>query len=378
MKRVKVVILQEYVPGYRVPFFENLRDLGEQDQVEIVVAAGAPGPSQRTRSDAVGLHFQETVKQREFRLAGRRIVLRRTARHIAGADLVVTEQARRNLDSYRLLLPNGNRATRIALWGHGRDYTRESSALERAINRKLTARAHWFFAYTSQGAASVKESGFPVERTTVVQNSIDSAGLKDDINSLTSCELLQFTERHGLKGRTAIFLGGLDESKRLGFLLLAAEIASGRDANFRLLICGDGDQRALVEDAAAKHHWLTYLGPVVGREKALALAAADVIAMPGRVGLIAVDSFASERPLVTTNWTWHAPEFEYLRDRVNAVVANDNVESYASALLAVLADSKLRERLVDGCISSASSITIETMAQNFMTGIHQAIKAGPR
>ena len=92
---------------------------------------------------------------------------------IAGSDLVILEQARRNLEAYPLLF--GRSSVSVALWGHGRTSARETRAWEHRWLDRMTMRADWFFAYTEGGRKYVVDRGFPADRTTVVQNSTDTA-----------------------------------------------------------------------------------------------------------------------------------------------------------------------------------------------------------
>jgi len=370
----RVVILQEYIPIYRVPFFEALRARAAMEQIDLVVACGKPNESQDLRGDSGTVAFVTRLRQREFSIFGRRLVFRQVADTVRGADLVILEQARRNLDGYWLLGPFG-RVERIALWGHGRDYTRPTKFIDRLAQRWLTSRSDWFFAYTEGGMQAVTADGYPRSRTTVVQNSIDTTDLRREIAAVTPKEISDFSKLHDLQGKTAIFVGALDESKRLPFLFEAAEIAHKADAAFRLIVAGDGGLREEVQSRTASAPWVTYLGPISGDVKAVALASAQVMAMPGRVGLVAVDSFAAGKPIVTTNWPWHAPEFEYLRDGWNCIIARDLEVSYAASLVGTLRDHELLTHLAKGCLQDSRRITLDSMVDRFLEGIEGALNS---
>jgi glycosyltransferase involved in cell wall biosynthesis len=369
----QVVILQEYVPQYRVPFFEALHERAALLGIQVVVACGNPRKSQSLRGDAAELSFLTTIKQREWRILGRRVVMRDVGAVIANSELVILEQARRNIDAYRLLVPRGNAKRVVALWGHGRDYTHKVGRVDRLLQRWLTSRAGWFFAYTDGGASAVRDEGFPRSKITVVQNSIDTRELRRALEVITQESTDAFRSELDLHGMTAIFLGALDESKRLAFLIAAGERANQLLPAFRLLIAGDGPLRSQVEAWAEQHAWLTFLGSVTGPQKATALAGAEILAMPGRVGLVAVDSFAARLPIVTTDWKWHAPEFEYLTDGVTAVISEDTVEDFARAMCETLTSPVRLEQLRASCGLLADSITIDAMADNFLAGIQGAL-----
>lgn len=372
----RVAIVQEYVPGYRAPFFGRLQNSAATEGIDVVVAAGKPNRIQASRADSATVNGLREVPQQEWRILGSRVTTRDISSAVQDADFLVLEQARRNVDAYRLL--GRRRSTRpTALWGHGRDYTHAPRAVSRAAYHWLTRRADWFFSYTEGGKEAVVDLGYPADRVTVVQNSTDTSELASDIASLPARDLSAFTQTHDLRGKTALFIGGIDESKRMPFLLESARQASERDPDFRLLVAGTGRDTSLVENALAHSPWLRYLGPVAGTEKALALASSQVLAMPGRVGLVAVDSFASGLPIMTTNWPWHAPEFEYLQDGTNAVVSPNTVEHFAGSLNALMDDTSRRTKLSLGAIRERDRYTVDEMANRYLQGLLQW-KESPR
>jgi glycosyltransferase involved in cell wall biosynthesis len=369
-----VVILQEYIPHYRVAFFNALVQKANAKGIAISIGHGRAGGGQAARNDGADTSNSFPIRQREVRVAGRRVVVRNAGAAVWGSDLVILEQARRNIDAYRLFAP-WRRGAAIALWGHGRDYTVRSSRLEKFLLRALYLRASWFFGYTKGGVEAVVSGGFPRSATTVVQNSIDTTDLKGRVRAVSDDELRSFRDRLDLSGPTAIFIGALDSSKRLDFLLEAASLIQAKHPQFRLLVSGDGPLRGLVEDAAAVASYVRYIGPLRGQEKATALAACDIIAMPGRVGLVAVDSFAAGIPIVTTSWPWHAPEFEYLTAGVNAEISEDTCAGYAATVVSLLEEPLRLLRLRQGCLDSSEIYTIDSMASNFLRGIEDALKA---
>ena len=96
----------------------------------------------------------------------------------AGADLVVVEQANRQLVNYRLLLRSALRhRPRVVFWGHGGNLQASGplAALGERIKRSLSRRAHWWLAYTEGSADRVAALGFPRDRITVVQNAVEVA-----------------------------------------------------------------------------------------------------------------------------------------------------------------------------------------------------------
>lgn len=376
MKRVSII--QEYVPQYRRPFFEGLIEQGASAGIQISVFAGRANSEQAARGDDAHADFVIPLEQREYKVFGRRLVLRNVTRVLRGADLVILEQARRNLDAYFLLLSPFSPRNRVALWGHGRDYTKPASWLDRLLQRTLTLRSGWFFAYTRQGLEYLVSIGMDPSTITEVKNTIDVNSLVLDMEQAAKHEFREISQNYDLRGKTAVYIGGLDRSKRIPFLLEASKLAHDRDNEFRLLLAGKGSQeQEVLRFCSENATWASYIGMVSGRAKAGLMAAADILAVPGRVGLVAVDSFAAGRPIVTTAWPWHAPEFDYLVPDKTVLVSEDTTDGYASTMLDILADKK---RLLDmqmACRGEVPEFEIAGMVDRFLTGVQAAlVRAG--
>lgn len=375
--RQKVAIIHPWFPQYREKFFGELISLCKQDQIDLHIYYGDPPPEWRERGDSVSNGDATRLITRFFRLGSRSLGYKSLRNFYRNGpyDLVVLEQAIRNIETYRLLF-SPRYAKKIAFWGHGKTYTAAKSSLEERIKTILTRRSIWFFAYTAGGRDNVLRNGFPEDRVTVVNNSTDTAMLRRDLVDASPAVVSEIKDRYSLDGKTALFIGGLDESKRLSFLFEAAEIVHERLPSFRLLIAGNGADRHSVEEYAAGRDWVHYLGGQFGARRAAIMKASDVIAMPGRVGLAAVDSFEARLPIVTTQWPYHAPEFEYLSNGKNSVVSHDSVNSYAEALYETLTNVENLDMLRRGCSASAASYSVEVMAERFRQGLSSALNAG--
>lgn len=371
-----VVIIQEYVPQYRVAFFDQLGKIAAAEGIEVKIAAGRPNSKQLRRADGANPLHVTHIAQREFSIAGRRIVLRNILKATRGADLVVLEQGRRNLDVYSLFLPRFMRKAPRALWGHGRDYVEKRSKFAAWIQMRLTARADWFFAYTPGGAAHVEALPFADDRITVVMNSIDTVALRGSLSNVRSTDIANFRRRWDVKGRIACFIGALDESKRIPFLLESIRILNKKHSDLAYVIAGDGPLLEKLKLEAADLPNVRFIGRVYGQDKNVLLAASDLLLVPGRVGLVAVDSLAAGVPIATTQWQFHAPEFEYLVPEATSVISANSVLDYANAISDLFSDEQKLELLANGSRMAGESLSIDRMAQNFLEGIMGALREG--
>jgi glycosyltransferase involved in cell wall biosynthesis len=271
------------------------------------------------------------------------------------------------------------RPQRFAFWGHGRTYTKVKTGLEESLKARLLRRADWYFAYTPGGAQAVASSGFLKNHITIVQNSTDTSLLEKLRREVTNLDVRIMRDELGLgTGRVAVFIGGLDESKRLDFIVAAAQKIAAAHPDFKVVFFGAGSQQPFIEEQARLKDCVVYGGRADAQMQAVVSKIADFILMPGRVGLVAVDSFALELPMVTTRWPLHAPEFEYLEDGVNAVVTRDDIEDYAAAVVGLLEQPERLQSFKVNCAKSAEKYSIENMAQNFHEGVLEALKRPAR
>lgn len=370
----RVAIIQPAVLQYRVAFFTRLIAAARDEGISIDVFQGAIPSAIRAREDAGDATFVRPLRTYEWTVRGRALFYKSPAPvQRGGYDLVILEQAVRNIESYVLLARMGRR--RIAFWGHGRTYTIDVTPLQEALKHWLTRRATWFFGYTQRGVDAVVEHGFPRDRTTVLNNTIDTTALQADLSVIPDAEVAQFARQHDLRGSTALYLGGLDTYKRIPFLLASAAIAHEKCPNFRLLVAGSGSDQPLVDQFVARNSWATYLGPVRGRQKARALRAAQAVAIPGTIGLVALDSLVAGTPIVTTDSPYHAPEFDYLADGATALVTPDDERSYADGLVAFLADRGRQQEMSKRCQIEAQKYALDDMVDSFLTGVRSALSS---
>lgn len=369
-----VTLIQPYVPEYRVPLFESMRRQGESAGLRIEVVAGRPGRVQAARGDAVRPQWLHTVPG--LQVPSERLPVRLRLlppRLVARSALLVTEYAAAPLESYPLALTG-----KLCLWGHGYGATAPSGPLDEALERWLLRRSRHFFAYTEEGRRHARAHGMPADRITVLDNTVDTGALRRAVAAVTPPEVQAFRDRFGLgAGPVLASIGGLDGSKRLELLLRAAIRLRALVPGLQLLVAGDGVQRALVEGAARDHPWMHYLGRIGDRDKALVAHTARLLLNPGRVGLVAVDSFALGLPVVTTTWPRHAPEFTYLTP-ANSVVTPDTEDAYVEAVARLLNAPETLEQLRRGCLLAAEHYSIEAMARRFLAGIRCALdRPGP-
>lgn len=357
-------IVQPYVPNYRVPFFDGLREVLRGEGIDLRIVAGRPEGAQALRGDAANPDWLLSADDRVLRLGSRSLTLSSTRRHWKGAAAVIVPHMGSSIDALSALALR-REPQRVGVWGHIAPYTAAAHPVDAAVERWQLRRADHVFAYTAGGVDFAIRAGVPLNRTTCVQNAVDTAELEANLRSLSEQEVSDFQASVGAPARPSVlFLGGLDSSKRIDFLADVMNDLDARGSQVHFLIGGRGEQSTLLEPAVSRGQ-ATMLGYVSAREKATALAASRAIVCPGRVGLLAVDALVAGRPILTTRWPFHAPEIEYLSEGESLFTSTDAPRDFAD----------LVDRVTSGprpaCAPNWSAPRLQQMVFNFAGGIRQ-------
>jgi len=360
-----VTIYQPRVPIYRTKFFKVLKQLGNDTGINYRVVAPAEVADSRNDEDLSNQNV-ERIKTLKIRIFGSEIHLFNVKKIIYNSDLVITEHALHDFLAITSLLYLNNFP--LALWGHGRTYTERIGKVKEYFKKIMIKRAAWYFAYTNGVAKYVAKNSNNPKKITVLNNSIDVYELElcmAEISNTPEEELRRdlslFSER------TAIFIGALDDTKRVEFILEATKRVKAIIPDFELVICGDGPGRSKILEANIDG--VHYLGFGGAQLKAKLSKIALFILNPGRVGLLAVDSFSLGLPIITTEWEFHAPEFEYLENNRTAIITHDSVEDFVSGIVKYLGDEERIRTMKANCINERDLYSVEKMAARFHEGV---------
>jgi glycosyltransferase involved in cell wall biosynthesis len=379
--RAQVTIVQRTLRRYRQAFFDGLRTQLAHDGIDLRLLYSVyrnPPASHVERGDAATLPWAQAIPSRTWPPGSTKLVWQPALRQLGDADLVIVEQASGLLLNYVLFARQGMGRTRVALWGHGRNFNpSETTGGGETVKRLLSRRAHWWFAYTDLSAQLIEDLGFPPERITVVRNATDTRDLAQRVERVSDGQLGDFLRRNRIMGsNVGLFLGSLVRKRRIGFLIDAAERVRDSVPDFELVVAGGGVLAGEVQAAGESRPWLRYLGPVFGDDLACLLRVAKVLAVPGWVGLVVVDGFAAGVPLVTSRSGAHPPEVSYIEDGRNGRMVDDRGDpaAYAQAIVDLLLDDTGRKALVEGCLAARKLYSVENMVQQFTDGVRSALE----
>lgn len=370
----KVSIIQREIPHYRIRFFEELYAQGSLEDLDIRVYTGSPpaGGSSTTAFPYQILPVRHFGKQKSSSYW-----MSTLEQAIAGSDIVVAPQELQCLTVPYLWAKRRRICKSWIWWGHGYNFQaslRPSSAstLKEAIKRFMTRRANGLITYTAGGADYWRSQGLAEDRVAPYYNTIDVEGLKKAGADITEQERRDLRDKLGLNGkRVLLFSGRLYAEKKVDFLLRAFALLKKSYQDVALLIIGDGEERARLEQMAQQLEIRDthFLGEIVDpKETAAYFSLADLMVLPSLVGLAIVHGFSFGLPLITTDSPGHGPELDYLSDN-NGVMTRHDIPQYAEAIVALLSFPQRLEAMKHAAMAQGDELRLSHSVHRFIDGI---------
>lgn len=380
-RRYRVAILQRRLVQYRLALFEHLRAECADRGIDLHLVYGEASDTDSKRNDGGSILWADEVKARWYNVRGTEVLWQHYPSDLVDADLVVMTQENKILSNYAQLLRRAlGRGGRTAYWGHGRNLqSTNPNGLSERWKRLLVNRIDWWFAYTQGTVDYLTAGGFPRDRITRLDNAIDDATFRSDLESVDDVTLDQLRNEIDLAegAPLALHCGSLYREKRLDDLIEIGDHIHDSIPDFRLVIIGDGPDRPRLESKLAPRPWARCVGTQTGIDKAAWFRLASVQLNPGLVGLHVLDSFVAGVPLVTIRDALHGPEIEYLDDGVNGLFANREPEHFAADVINLLSDTDRLQAMVHAGRKSAQHYTLANMVTNFADGICACLGIDP-
>ncbi|MDD7930675.1 glycosyltransferase family 4 protein [Microbacterium thalli] len=367
LRKDVIAVIQPFVPGYRRPLFDAIDAELRLRGLRLEVWHDSPKGRVAARGNAASGEWSVPIRQRRVSLGRRNITYRGVLGEARRVRAVVAGLASTNIETYALAL---DPHVRLMLWGHGRNFTASNNTIDTRIEAWLARRSAHVLTYTDEGKSHVVAQGAPDDKVTVVVNATDTRRLRAERAAVTPQESEELRAAHGLKGRrVALFVGAFDEPKQLPFLFHAMDQVTAVHDDVTLVLAGAGPEASEVEQFVAARHYAQVVGRLEASELARFSTITDLLVMPGRVGLVAVDALGLGLPIVTTRYPWHAPEAAYLTDGVDSVWTEFEVTAYAEGVTELLGDAARLQSLRAGAEHSGASFSVESSAARFVAGI---------
>jgi glycosyltransferase involved in cell wall biosynthesis len=344
---LSLAILQRVCTSYRLELFRRLSARADL-RVRVFIGDDLPESKVRSVSDFGDLHV---VKLPTTWLGvGRRVVPHHRGLGPAlrrfDPDVILSEGESHFLAFLTAARVRSERPGRALVhWGlGGLPGIDDGARLVDRLKRLLQARADAFLVYSSFGRGVLERIGHPADRIVVAVNVSDTERhcQAADARAMSRSEArraLGVPERF-----TVLCVGAMDANKRPDVLI---EAFAGLDpARYALLFAGGGPEleplRARVRERGLENVFLP--GAIAPGDLARYYRAADVLALPGRGGMVISEAMCHRLPVIVH--LADGTEFDLVRDGETGVrLAAGNPADFRRAIEQLAADPGRAERL---------------------------------
>jgi glycosyltransferase involved in cell wall biosynthesis len=327
---LKVLLVQPVFPHYRESLFSNLLT-SPKVSVHILCGSGSGELSESTFRSA---KLKKTLKNFKFTIFGfsfiYQIGLLKEFRNIAPSHVIIGGPDFHFVSSFVLILYCSLffRKVKLSYWTHG--IPAKKSSITKRIIKQIYIRAFRIFSYGSEGKIEIEKflGNNNNEKIVPIGNCLNDMDYPD----------ASFKKNNHSKGQLNIlFVGRLNVNKRCDLLVEAISLLRSSRINFQCSIVGNGEQYKTI-NAKVEHLGLSnnvkLFGEIKGEELKLHLLNADILVLPGKVGLSVVQGLAYGLPLISTSKKIHSPEFELVEDKINGFLFDEmNANSLFETLL---------------------------------------------
>lgn len=371
-----ILYFTRYVPSYRVPVLELLN---QRLKGRLVVCAGRAGGADLDSIEAQSSPYR-TVHLPDMWLKGEGIHGQAFWKGVASFPRIramLAEESPRSVTLPMLMAYAKARRIPLGLWGHFSSNTRpmgSPSPLDR-YRLFLASRADVCVTYTEQQAAALVAL-LPHDRVRVARNTLDTDTLFSEHDRLLAEGKTNTRTRLGLdpEALTIVYIGRLIEAKGVNLLLdVFQQVQLERKAQLVLIGGGssrEGLERRIAEERISDVHFAGAITDLA--DSAPHIFAADVMLVPGYLGLQVNHAFALGVPIVSRRspgpGRYHSPEVDFVQNGQNGLlVESPDPDTFARAVLTVASDPAFGR---NAQAYARSHLNIEHMVDGLEGAVH--------
>ena len=343
---IRVRLIQEIIPHYRVPVFENLAARPEID-LTIHADLSEGTTSLKGESHVPGCRLEHFSESRLGPFLWDSQIVSISAQP---CDVLILPWRTRSLFSSKAIRTARRSGAGVVLWGHG--FGKYDNPFRRAVRTRLLKKVDALLFYDPVTAKKFVSEDLPAEKIFAAPNAIDQRPIQKAIRAWKDDpgRLEAFQKKEGLDpDHTAIFISRLEPYKKLDLLLDGLKHALKHEPRMRLVLVGDGSARAEAEAharAIGVDHAVRFLGAIYDEtELAGWCLSACCMAFSVGVGLSVMHAFGYGLPFLTSDdISGHGPEINAIRHGENGLLYKDGDSGDLGRKLVEFAQSDERRR----------------------------------
>jgi glycosyltransferase involved in cell wall biosynthesis len=226
----------------------------------------------------------------------------------------------------------------------------------------MLAACDHYLSYTEASTANILHGGYDKARLTTLNNAVEP---------LATPGQLIAAQRTPLQ---LLFVASLVADKEPLTAVRLVDKLQGLGLGATLRIVGDGPLRNQCEQAASSRSWVHYHGAQHGQGLRELALTSDIALIPGRVGLAILEMASAGLPVATLSTALHGTEIVYLKDGINGIFLDSDIDVAARALQALLTCRPALERMRSAALGTAGRYTVRNMAVNFANGVANTLE----
>jgi glycosyltransferase involved in cell wall biosynthesis len=358
-RKLRVFIIYNCIPHYRVPIFELL---SKDPEVEFTIVTDSktdtPFLPVATAEERARMRFAEAPLRRfrwrrrtEFYWQPKAIGLVYRER----PDVVIVLGTPYSFTAWALVALGRILDCPVLLWGHG--LLRQEGGIKWQLRRALYAMASGQLLYGDYAKRLLTANGFREDTLRVVYNSLDADSQLTLAASIGADETKAWRATLGVHSeeRVVTFIGRLQPVKRLDLLVRAIGLLARRGRRVHAVLIGEGTQGAALAALARTEHVseLVHLVGAIYAESDLGtvLSGSDLCVIPSGAGLTVMHALAYGTPVVLhDNVGEHFPEWEAVEEGVTGTFYKyDSTDDLAAKMETALFPAPLKERVGERC-----------------------------
>jgi glycosyltransferase involved in cell wall biosynthesis len=349
----RIGLQQRVLPAYRAPLFDALAAAAEGG---LSVFAGQPQPQESIQSGI--LHSAQFFPARNMHLLGGRFYLCYQVGLIKWLqswqpDVLIVEANPRYLRTPAAVRWMHARRRPVIGWGLGAPAASDSCSNAR---RRFLGQFDAMLTYSRQGAAEYAAVGFPAGRIFVAPNAAAAR---------PTHTLPERSPHFDPAGSVVLFVGRLQDRKRVDYLLRACAALPESIPRPQLWIVGDGPVRAALESLAARvYPQARFFGARHDTELADLFTRADLFVLPGTGGLAVQQAMSFGLPVMVAEAD--GTQTDLVRSTNGWVLPPGDLPALTQQLAHALSDpARLRQMGASSYQIVSSEINLEHMVEVF-------------
>jgi glycosyltransferase involved in cell wall biosynthesis len=353
----KLAILQRVLPVYRTPFFDLL---AESCQGGLTLSAGEPRISEAIETTRKLKVANLTPAQNLHLLGGQLYFCWQGGLidwlTIQNPDALIVEANPRYPSTPPAIRWMKKKSRPVIGWGLGSPpLSGVLAGMRKAGRLNFVNQFDALITYSRRGATEYKELGYPAELIFVAPN----AAAHRQIKPIHGRSLF-FKDRASL-----LFVGRLQNRKRVD-LLIQACAALPVDMQPRLVIVGDGPDRAELESLANQTYPMTeFTGSRYGSDLIPYYTEADLFVLPGTGGLAVQEAMSHALPVIVAQGD--GTQDDLVRKNNGWQIPANDLQSLTSTLRLALSDVILLRKMgMESYRIVSEEINLEKMVKVFI------------